>query len=250
MVLVATGCKGQQRGEAVMRCIPSALSGFGSALSFFQTAARWSTVDQSFDCLVSRLDGAAQRINDRATAANWKDIDDTPICATFGGEASAFGVDTTASSSMRGTAVDLGLVSYAIGTCSFTATATATGDDTAMAVSNSFAAVTGADLVITFTRSGSTDLAQGADLAHATSTTSFLAIDLEFWDSARGPIMIDYDWDLCRLKLPAGIEGNTAVLDALLQAFGENTLAQLDATALSIEDTLSTATAVGTLAAS
>lgn len=230
--------------------IPSVLSGFGSVLSFFKTAAHRGTVEQTFDRLVSTLDCAADRINDRATARHLTDIDDTPIAVTFGGEASAFGVETTASAVMRGTVVDLGLVSYAMGTCSFTATATAAEGDTAVAVSNSFATVTGADLVITFTRSGSTDLTQGADLAHATSTTSFLAIDLEFWDSAKGPIVIDYDWELCRLKLPTGIEGNTAMLDTLLEAFGENTFAQLESDALTIEDTLSTATAVGTLVAS
>jgi hypothetical protein len=229
--------------------MPWALSGFGSALGFFHTAGHRGTVTQKFDSLVSRLDSAAQRINDRADARKLKDIDDTPITVTFGGEASAFGAETTASSVMRGTVVDLGLVSYAIGTCSFTATATAAEGDTAVAVANSFATVTGADLVITFTRSGSTDLTQGADLAHATSTTSFLAIDLEFWDSARGPIVIDYDGDLCDFKVPRGFERNTAVLDALLQAFGENTLSDLQADVLTVEDTLSTVTAVGTLVA-
>jgi hypothetical protein len=150
---------------------------------------------------------------------------------------------------MLGKTVDLGLVSYAVGTCTFTATATATEGSTAVAFANSYATVTGADLVITFTRSGSTDLKQGAEGAYATSTTSFLAIDLEFWDSARGPIVIDYDGDLCGFKVPRGFEGNTAVLDALLKAFGENTLADLQADVLTVEDTLSTVTAVGTLVA-
>ena len=229
--------------------IPSALRGFGSALSFFETAAHRGTVAETFECLVSKLDCAANRINDRATAAHLTDIDDTPIAVTFGGDASAFGAETTASAIMLGKAVDLGLVSYAIGTCSYTAAATATEGDTAVAVSNSFATVTGADLVITFTRSGSTDMTQGADLAYETSTTSFLAIDLEFWDSANGPIVIEYDWELCRLKLPTEIEDNTAVLDTLLELFGEGTFTQVDSAALTIEDTMSTATAVGTLVA-
>jgi hypothetical protein len=164
-----------------MPFIPSVLSEFGSALTFFQTAARWGTVDQTFDELVSRLDSTAHRMSDRATAAHLTDIDDTPIAVTFGGDASGFGTDTTASGVMRGTAVDLGLVSYAMGTASsFTAAATAGEGDTALAVADSFATVTGADLVITFTRHGSTDTTQGADSAYATSTTSFLAIDLEF----------------------------------------------------------------------
>jgi hypothetical protein len=45
------------------------------------------------------------------------------------------------------------------------------------------------------------------------------------------------------------IEGNTATLDTLLDSFGHDTFTQLDSTALTIEDTLSTATAVGTLVA-
>jgi hypothetical protein len=150
---------------------------------------------------------------------------------------------------MLGRTVDLGLVSYAIGTCTYTATATATGDDTAVAVSNTFATVTGADLVITFTRRGSTDLEQGADLAHATSTTSFIAIDLEFWDSKKGPIVLDYDSELRCFKVPAAIQNNTAVMDALLDAVGGNTFTQLDSNVLSIEDTMSTVTGVGTLLA-
>ena len=229
--------------------IPSVLRGFDSALDFFETAAERGTVAQSFDCLVSKLDCAANRINDRATAAHRTDIDDTPITVTFGGDASAYGTETTASAVMLGKTVDLGLVSYAIGTCSYTAAAAATEGDTAVAVSNSFADVTGADLVITFTRSGSTDMTQGADLAYETSTTSFLAIDLEFWDSPKGPIVVEYDWELRRLKLPTEIEDNTAVLDTLLESFGEDTFTQVDSAALTIEDTMSTATAWGTLVA-
>jgi hypothetical protein len=249
MMLPRRPLKGLRRGEAIMPHIPSVLSGFGSALSFFQTQARWDMVAQSFETSLSRLDSAAQRVNDRATASNLTDIDDTPIAVTFGGDASAFGEDTTTSAVMRGTVVDLGLVTYALGTCSFDAAATAAEGDTAIAVANSFATVTGADLVITFTRRGSTEMTQEAGQAHATSTTSFLAIDLEFWDSAKGPIVIDYDWELCRMKRPAWIDGNTSVLDTLLDAFGEDTFAQLESEALTIEDTLSTATAVGTLVA-
>jgi hypothetical protein len=61
--------------------------------------------------------------------------------------------------------------------------------------------------------------------------------------------MIEYDSELRRFKLPAEIEKNTAVVDALLDAFGGNTFAQLDSSLLTVEDTMSTLTGVGTLAA-
>lgn len=228
--------------------LPSALSGFSSTLSFFQSAAMSGNVASALDSLAARLNTAAKRINDRAMERNLEDIDDTPISVTFGGDASAYGEDTRATSIMLGKAVDVGLVTYAIGTCTFTAAATATGDDTAVAFANSFATVEGADLVVTFTFSGSTPMTQGADKAYATSTTSFIAIDLEFWDSACGPIVIDYDWTLCRMNIPQSLEGNTAVLDALVDVFGEDTYAGIESDALSIEDTLSSVSAVGTLA--
>ncbi len=231
-----------------MAVVPKQLDAFSSTFSFFENAAKNGNVASVFDSLLARIDKTAERLSDRAVASGLKDIDDTPIVATFGGEASAYGDDTLAKGLMLGKAVDVGLVSYAMGTCSFTAAAEATGDDTALAITNSFASITGADLVITFSRHGSTPLQSGADLAYSTSTTSFLAIDLEFWDSARGPIEIEYDWETCRLRMPSELDGEVAVLDALLDAFGDDTFVVLDSQVLSIEDTLSSVTAISTLA--
>ncbi|HVQ66313.1 MAG TPA: hypothetical protein VMT08_02335 [Bradyrhizobium sp.] len=231
-----------------MAGIPNQLNAFSSTFSFFENAAKNGNVATVFDSLLARVDKVAERLSDRAVESGFTDIDDTPIVATFGGEASAYGDNSLAKGLMLGQAVDVGLVSYAMGTCSFTAAATATGEDTALAVTNSFATITGADIVITFGRHGSTPLTSGADLAYSTSTTSFLAVDLEFWDSARGPIEIEYDWETCRLRMPSELDGEIAVLDALLEAFGEDSFAALDAQVLSIEDALSTVTAVGTLA--
>lgn len=221
---------------------------FGSAFSFFEIAAKNGTVASSFESLAARVDSVAHRLSDRVEKLGFTDIDDTSITATFGGEASAFGDNTSAAGLMLGKAVDVGLVSYAIGTCTFTASATAAGDETATAITNSFADVTGADFVIMFSQHGSTPLTPGADRSYSTSTTSFLAVDLEFWDSARGPVQIEFDWETGRLRIPAAPDGDVAVLDDLLQAFGEDTFTQLDAQVLSIEDTMSSVTAVGTLA--
>jgi hypothetical protein len=228
--------------------LPKQLSAFSSTFNFFENAARSGNMLSAFDVLVDRLDAVCERVSDRAVDCGYTDIDDTPIAVTFGGEASAYGDDTRAVGVMLGQAVDVGLVTYAVGTCTFTAAAEATGDETALAITNSFATVTGADIAIIFSRHGETPLKPGADLSYSTSTTSFLAIDLEFWDSARGPIVIEYDWETCRLKIPRELDGELAVLDTLLEVFGEDTFAQLDAQALAIEDTLSSVTAVGTLA--
>ena len=170
-----------------MAGIPNQLNAFSSTFSFFENAAKNGNVATVFDLLLARVDKAAERLSDRAVESGFTDIDDTPIVATFGGEASAYGDNSLAKGLMLGQAVDVGLVSYAMGTCSFTAAATATGDDTALAITNSFATITGADIVITFGRHGSTPLTSGADLAYSTSTTSFLAVDLEFWDFCARP---------------------------------------------------------------
>ena len=87
-----------------------------------------------------------------------------------------------------------------------------------------------------------------SDVRKAQPRSRVLRVLLErLLEEARGPIEIEYDWETCRLRMPSELDGEIAVLDALLEAFGEDSFAALDAQVLSIEDTLSTVTAVGTL---
>lgn len=237
-----------------MMALPRALRGFDCITSQFEAAARFGTVDEMFGVLCDRMTATAQAVSQRAVAQGHKDIDDTPIAVAFGGDATAVGTDTTTSGLVLGKAVDVGLVSFAMGTCEFRAAAesdpdgSSAGSGAAVATTSSFAHATGADFVIIITRSGATTLDANAEFSFSTSQTSFLAIDLEFWDSARGPIVVEYDLTLCRLRVDGDLDGNLAVLESMLDAFGEDSLTTLDATNLAVENTLSTTTAVGLLA--
>lgn len=219
-------------------------------MNFFECAAKSGSMASAIDYLDSWLGLVAERISDRAIAAGKTETDTSGVTCVFGGEATAIGDNSKATGLMKGTIADVGLVTYAVGTCTFTAAANATGDGSAVAFTDSFAQVDGADFVLIINLDFSTPLEAGSDYSFSTSTTSFIAIDLEFWDSARGPIYIEYDRTLCRYVANGDLdEGELAMLDAVLESMGEETFVQLDATVLTVEDTMSTVTAVATLAA-
>jgi hypothetical protein len=222
---------------------------FSSIASYFQQAALRGNMSAAFDVVNARLGYVATQISDCAEAKGYTQTDTTGVVATFGGEATAIGDNSKVSCTMRGNIQDVGLVTYAVGTCTFTAVAEASGDGTAVAYTESFAHVSGADFVIIINTDYSTPLEAGADFAFSTSSSSFIAIDLEYWDSARGPIYIEYDRVLGRYAVCGELDdGEMAVLDAVLDSFGGDTFASLDANVLTIEDTLSTVSAVATLA--
>jgi hypothetical protein len=232
-----------------MVCLPKQLQAFSALANYFECAAKSGRMSSAIDYMDSWLAEVADRISDRAIAQGKTDTDTTGVACVFGGEATAIGEDSKATGMMKGTIADMGLVTYAIGTCTFSATAKATGDNTAVAFTDSFAQVSGADFVLIINVDYSTPLVAGADFSFSTSSSSFIAIDLEYWDSARGPIYIEYDRTLCRYVVNANLDDSeTAVLDSVLESFGENSFAQLDAGVLTVEDTLSTVTAVATLA--
>lgn len=228
--------------------LPNQLQAFSGIANFFQCAAMRGNMMSAIDYLEERLATVAQRVSDRAEAAGKVETDTSAVVCVFGGEATAVGDESVATGVMKGSIADVGLVTYAIGTCSFTAAAAASGDNTAVAFTDSFAQVEGADFVIIINLDFSTPLEAGSEFSFSTSSSSFIAIDLEYWDSKRGPIYVEYDRELCRYVVNGDLdEGELATLDSVLEAFGDDTFAQLDASVLTVEDTLSTVTAVATL---
>jgi hypothetical protein len=224
---------------STMPRLPSALATLKSIVAQFQWAARRDTLDTSLNCLVDQLDAAAKKISHAATRCGRKDTDTSDIVADFGGEATAVGENTIAKTSIIGKSADVGLVSYAIGTTTFTAAATESREGTAFASTSSYANVSGADLILIYNDHGELTPSAGADVAYSTSSTTFIAIDLEFWDWAWGPIVIEADREVEFDCIRFEIEGNAATLQASLEATGPETLVSLDANVLAVEDTLS-----------
>ena len=225
--------------------LPSALEPLKAIIMQFQFASSRGTLDASLDQLVSRLDAVATGISNLAKRFGKKDTDTSDIVADFGGEATAVGEDTYSAISMTGRAADVGLVSYAVGKMSTTAAATTSGDSTAFASTTSYADIVGADLVLIFNEHGELAPLAGADVAYSTSTTTFIAIDLEFWDGAPGPIVIEASREKRYDTAQIEIHGNTATVEASLQAVGKDTLVLIDSSALAIENTLSAAATLG-----
>jgi hypothetical protein len=237
--------------------MPSAqrpLKAFSSFLGKSEYSGETSAPLSTFETAAAKLENFAQKASDAATAAGKSDLDDTGLAVTFGGEASAYGDATLAQASISGNVVDVGLVTYALGTTSFTATATSSGETTAFAVTDSFASVTGADLVLTIDRDQATPITPEMEYASSTSTTTFVAIDLEFWDFRNGPIVIEGSSQpaSCAPAPDGGsggtISGNIATLEARLDVTAENSFTAVDAQVLAVENTLSTVTVVGVMA--
>ena len=140
------------------------------------------------------------------------------------------------------------------GSSTFTATAETSDGSPAYATASSFADAQGADFVFTFntTSTNSTGDGQTAE----TSQTSILAIDFQGWDFADGPVELDFasadqpPAPTLALALDSdagGLAGNVAEFSADLQASGDNTVAELDYSVLTVDDSLSDVTALGVL---
>jgi hypothetical protein len=180
--------------------------------------------------------------------------DNTPMTAMIGGEGTAVGDDTLVDANIFSRLIDLGSMTIGFGTAVFNSAAVS-DDGSIFASANTFADVSGADLVFIFNKTTSAD-GSSSDLSYATaySTTTYIAIDFEDFDFAEGQLTFNF-YDAygyleggcgkCNGSNVPSLDGNVAVLDADLQALGENTLVDLLASILTVEDQLSTITAMG-----
>jgi len=179
--------------------------------------------------------------------------DNSPITAMIGGEDTAIGEDTLVDANIFSRLIDLGAVTIGFGTTTFNSAAVS-GDGMAFASANTFADVSGADLVFIFNKATSID-GSSCELPYATasSTTTFIAIDFEDFDFAEGQLTFFYDaygyleggCGTCSGSNVPSLDGNVALLDADVQALAQNTLADVLASILTLEDQLSTVSAMG-----
>jgi hypothetical protein len=177
--------------------------------------------------------------------------DTTPVSSLLGGDATAVGEDTLVDADIFSRLIDLGSVTIAFGTAKF-ASAAVSDQDPAFAAATTFADVSGADLVFVFNKTVSASSDCGTSYATETSTTTYIAIDFEEFDFKEGQIAFNfYDarayLDGCgkcgKSNIP-NIDGNLSVLDVDAQALGENTLVDVLTSILTIEDQLSSVSAV------
>jgi hypothetical protein len=178
--------------------------------------------------------------------------DEIPMSVLVGGEGNAVGEDTLVDADISCRLIDRGAVTVAFGSASFESIAVS-GDDLVFASAITFAEISGADLVLTLTRSTSTNCSEdGSSFASEQSTTRYVAIDFQDFDFLGGPLVLNYDdagrylgQNSCRCN-DSGfqIEGNVAQLETDASAEGENTLVDEAASLLTVEDQLSSVTAV------
>jgi hypothetical protein len=179
--------------------------------------------------------------------------DTTPVAAMVGGDGAAIGEHTLVDADIFSRLIDLGSVTIAFGVTQFDCAAVSGGPG-AFAAAETFADVSGADLVLIFTtKTTAGSEVDGVSFAIETSTTSFIAIDFEDFDFSEGQLTFYFDsaWSYldggCRLpkelQMP-NIEGNLSTLDVDAQALAENTFVDVLSSILTIEDQLSSVSAV------
>jgi len=173
--------------------------------------------------------------------------DVTPTAAQIGGEGNAVGESTLVDAEIFCRQIDFGAVTVAFGTATFKSVATVESEnDLAFAAADTFASVSGADLVVVFNEKTSLSGRDGLS-AIEVSKTSYIAVDFDDFDLASGPLVVqaaDIDaYNRC-LKELIGMTGNVATLDVDALAVGGNTLVDVAATVLTVENQLSSVSAL------
>jgi hypothetical protein len=222
-----------------------------------------SSVDVS-TTLATNTDSDTATLNSYATEQTLlysavSDPSSDPLALVLGGEATAIGEDTLAAGSMSAELDTTGSLTTVEGSASFVAVADSPGDETAFATANSFGGVSGADFLLVFT-SDTQIVDQGSDGSVAIAASDMMLYGLDF-DSIAGDGSDETDPmldPLAESELPAttepttdddhlydlafDIEGNVAVLEVTAEVTGSDTLLEVGASVLTVEDTLSTVT--------
>ena len=213
---------------------------------------KWLKIDLDVDTKLGSVD------LDMKIDARLLQPDNTPMTALIGGEGNAVGDDTIVDAEIFSRLVDLGRVSVAFGSAVFESTAVST-DDLAFAAADTFLEVSGADFVISFTEKISTSEPLGDSLvAKETSKVTFVAVDFEDFDLLGGPVVVssnsaqylEFDgsrW--CHENTHDQIDGNVAQLDVDAAAYSTTTLVDVFSSILTVENELSSVSALATTAA-
>jgi hypothetical protein len=158
------------------------------------------------------------------------------MTASIGGTAKAAGDNTLAAGTVSNKMIDKGAYSTAKGKADFTAAGQGS-DPAAMAATG--AQVDGADYTFIATRNKG---AFGGDSVAVRSVTKYIAIDIDGWAPAGGPIQIDLASIVLKAGAIAPFSGNVASVDATASAFADNTLSATATDALAVEGQYSAVT--------
>ncbi len=175
----------------------------------------------------------------------------------LGGEATAIGDHTAAIGMMEGQVTDFGGATLTEGSSSFVASSESSGDDTAYAYADSYAETSQANTLVTITSEGS-ETFQSTDYNTWTesSRTDLLALEIDASHLATDPGTTNVPESEENDEEPDGstaddhpqqndnqddqIDGNLAMLTVDVVAYADDTVVFVDASALVIDDELST----------
>jgi hypothetical protein len=185
-----------------------------------------------------------------ASASPASVADPDGMSATIGGSAQAFGDNTLASGQVVNKMVDKGPYTIAQGTAEFVAAAQSKPGGIVAAGATTQAVIDGADFVITMTM---LQAVVGTNSVTVKSVTKFIAIDIDGWAPAGGPVMIELGM---LQQLPSmqqkhhghhkqlKLLGNLGTVEAAATAYGDNTVAATATDSLAIENQYSAVSAV------
>jgi hypothetical protein len=176
----------------------------------------------------------AKQLTKLFTAADLPDPDG--MTASIGGTAKAAGDNTLVTGTVSNKMIDKGAYSIAKGKADFAAVAQGS-DPAAMAATN--AQVEGADYTFVANRNKG---ALGDGSVAVRSVTKYIAIDIDGWAPAGGPIQIDLASVVLKARAIAPFSGNFASVDATASAFADNTLSAAATDALAVEGQYSAVT--------
>jgi hypothetical protein len=162
----------------------------------------------------------------------------------IGGEATAIGENTYATGNVYSRTIDQGAIKISSGSADFRAAAQSSDSGPTYAAADSYASASGADLFLTRTTvSSDSGKASGQSYSGETSRTVYRAIDIEKVDLPKGPITINQTVEKNAPHGSGVTDGNLAAIDVDSTAAAEHTYVAIDASALTMEDSLSTISA-------
>ena len=202
--------------------------------SYFDHNSRYCRYDQDWFHRGWRQDGRGSGVEKTTVTV------DAGMAVSVTAAADAFGAQSFASVTAELQVLDRGLVSYAFGSVTAIAAASAGGMGGTTAVVD----ITGADRSIV-TTSTITDPSGAA----STTVTTFAGIDLKFSLPGLQP-NADVNDTLDIAPITSALQGNVASFDVFAFAGGDNTYADVQADALAVEGALSTVTVAAIAAAS
>jgi hypothetical protein len=166
------------------------------------------------------------------------------VIAAVGGAAVAAGQDTVTIGLVQNSAEDKGGYSIIVGDATFEASAHAPEAGGADAAANTFMTVSNADFIIKFE---SSDGSRQANDASASSELSYIALNINGWSPAGGPVVIELDQSGHQVRPDEHqlSDGNYAAVIATADAHGaHSSLAATTTIALTVENQFSLVTGI------